>query len=318
MAKNLKPKFTLQSYPRRAGGYVANDDLFPLSKPLSNSKLKDAIRAAFERSLRNKKGNLLTPHLTPQELVKKCLNHLRERSDPILSPSFLSQCNLSEVFEMDAIAHEMQRHRMKIGNFYQFLVIELMKCRFTHVYDGKREGDVEAEIDTPTFGTGLRLYISVKKSSDTVGGQDIGGVFTRLETLAKQDKNLNRPYMGVVAVATPPKGITYNYQDSRTVRCKDDGSPYSPNCEIWYPGFLYPFVCGRESNDVYKEALKQVGSYLPFNSLKYREECAALLEGELRELGLVSTSTGRIDPQEFQDFICRSQESQNDKEEYDE
>ena len=54
----------------------------------------------------------------------------------------------------------------------------------------------------------------------------------------------------------------------------------------------------------------------PFNSLKYREECAALLEGELRELGLVSALTGRIDPQAFQDFICRSQESQNDKEEY--
>ncbi|MBI5307417.1 MAG: hypothetical protein HZB37_03535 [Planctomycetes bacterium] len=186
MAKNQKLKFTLQPYPRRAGGFVANDDLFPLPKPLNNKKLKDAVRTAFERSLRNKKGCLLSPHLTPNELVKTCLKHLKERSDPILSPSFLSQCNLSEVFEMDAIAHEMQRHRMKIGNFYQFLVIELMKCRFTQVYKKKREGDVEAEIDTPTLETGLRLYISVKKSSDTVGGQDIGGVFTRLETIAKQ------------------------------------------------------------------------------------------------------------------------------------
>ncbi len=212
MAKNQKLKFTLQSYPRRTGGYVANDDLFPLPKPLNNNKLSGAVRAAFERSLRNKKGNLLSPHLTPHELVKTCLRHLKERSDPILSPSFLSQCNLSEVFEMDAIAHEMQRHRMKIGNFYQFLVIELMKCRFTQVYDGKREGDVEAEIDT----------------------------------------------------------------------------------------------------------LKQVGSYLPFNSLKYREECATLLEKELRKFGLVNTTTGKIDPQEFQNFICRSQEPQNDKEEYDE
>jgi len=78
-----------------------------------------------------------------------CLAHLQERSDPILNPSFLSQCKLEEVFEMDAIAHEMQRHRMKIGNFYQFLVIELMKSRFTQVYDGKKEGDVEAEIETP-------------------------------------------------------------------------------------------------------------------------------------------------------------------------
>ncbi|MBI5307418.1 MAG: hypothetical protein HZB37_03540 [Planctomycetes bacterium] len=60
-----------------------------------------------------------------------------------------------------------------------------------------------------------------------------------------------------------------------------------------------------------------MGSYLPFNSLKYREECATLLEKELRKFGLVNTTTGRIDPQEFQNFICRSQEPQNDKEEYD-
>lgn len=318
MATTRKSKFILQPYPRRTDSCVADDCLFPQSKQINNNDLQAAIRSAFERCLRNKKGNLISPHLTPEKLVKICIKHLKERSDPILSPSFLAQCDLDEVFEMDAIAHEMQRHRMKIGNFYQFLVIELMKCRFSQVYDGKKEGDVEAEIDTPTFKTGLRLYISVKKSSDTVGGQDIGGVFVRLETLAKQDKNLNRPYMGVVAIATPPKGITYNYQNSRIVRCKDDGSPYSPNCEVWYPGFIYPFVCGRESIDVYKEALKQVGHYLPFNSLKYREECASLLERELTSLGLVETSTGRIDPQKFQLFISRSKESQNDKDEYDE
>ena len=318
MAKTQKSKFILQPYPRRTGSYVADDNLFPQQNPLNNSNLQTAIRAAFERCLRNKKGNMVSPHLTPEELVKICIRHLQERSDPILSPSFLGQCNLNEVFEMDAIAHEMQRHRMKIGNFYQFLVIELMRCRFSHVYDGKREGDVEAEIDTPIFKTGLRLYISVKKSSDTVGGQDIGGVFTRLETLAKQDKNLNRPYMGVVAIATPPKGITYTYQNSRIVRCKDDGSPYSPNCEVWYPGFIYPFVCGREATDVYKEALKQIGNYLPFNSLKYRAECAALLEKELIEYGLVDTSTGRINPQKFQEFISRSKESKNNKGENDE
>ncbi|MBI4024312.1 MAG: hypothetical protein HY360_04980 [Verrucomicrobia bacterium] len=225
---------------------------------------------------------------------------------------------MDEIFEMDAIAHEMQRHRMKIGNFYQFLVIELMKSRFTQVYDGKREGDVEAEIDTPKFSRGLRLYISVKKSSDTVGGQDIGGVFSRLETLAKQDKNLNRPYMGVVVVATPPRGLTQGYEESRIVRCKDDGSPYSPNCEVWYPGFIYPFVCGREANDVYREALKQVGQYLPFNTLTHRAECAALLADELKELGVVSPSTSRIDPQRFQEFISRSKSAASEEDEDDE
>jgi len=306
MAKRTKQKYILQSYPRSHESYVADDAIFPRCNPLKKSKLQIAIRSAFERSLRNKKGDFLTPHLTPRDLVRTCLKHLKERSDPILSPSFLGQCSLAEIFEMDAIAHEMQRHRMKIGSFYQFLVIELMKSRFTQVYDGKREGDVEAEIDTPVFKPGLRLYISVKKSSDTVGGQDIGGVFARLESLAKQDKNLTRPYIGIVAIATPPKGIICDFSNSRTIKFKDDGSPYSPNCEVWYPGFIYPFVCGLDPYDVYRESLKQVGNYLPFNSLKYREECSALLSEELKRLNLVDNSTGRIDPHKFQEFICKT------------
>ncbi|MGD1089364.1 MAG: hypothetical protein ABR955_11660, partial [Verrucomicrobiota bacterium] len=268
MATNsTRKQSALQPYPRRSGSYVASDELFPRPKPLADQKLQGAIKAAFERTLRKKTGTQTSPHLSPVQLVAMCLGHLQGRSDPILNPSFLSQCKLEEVFEMDAIAHEMQRHRMKIGNFYQFLVIELMKTQYKQVYDGKREGDVEAELETPKFSRGLRLFISVKKSGDTVGGQDIGGVFSRLEKLAKQDKNLTRPYMGVVAVATPPRGVTYDYESSRSIRCKDDGSPYSPNCEVWYPGFIYPFVCGREAGDVYKEALKQVANYLPFNTL---------------------------------------------------
>jgi hypothetical protein len=48
----------------------------------------------------------------------------------------------------------MQRHRMKIGVFYQFLIIELMRSRFLNVLDGKREGDVETEIEPPNFDKG--------------------------------------------------------------------------------------------------------------------------------------------------------------------
>lgn len=307
MARNsAKQKSALQSYPRRPDSYIADDVLFPRPQPLADFKLRNAIKAAFERMLKRKTGTTTSPHFSPAQLVQICLVHLQQRGDPILNPSFLSQCELEDVFAMDAIAHEMQRHRMKIGNFYQFLVIELMKTQYPNVYDGKREGDVEAELNTPAFERGIRLFISVKKSSDTVGGQDIGGVFRRLETLAKQDKNLTRPYMGVVAVATPPKGMTDDYQNSRTVRFQADGSPYSPNCEVWYPGFIYPFVCGREASEVYKEALKQVSNYLPFNTLKHEAECAKILVEELKKLGLVSPETGRIDPQKFQEFVSRA------------
>ncbi len=204
---------------------------------------------------------------------------------------------------MDAVSHEMQRNRMKIGEFYQFLVIELMRANFPHVYDGKREGDVEAEVDTPGFVGGLRLYISVKKSKDTVGGQDIAGVFRRLETLGKEDKNLSRPYMGVFAIATPPKGNILPYNKSRNMRYKQDGSLYSPNIEEWLPGFIYPYICGRVPQEVYKTAINFVGNYLPFNSLKYKEECSLLLEKKLKDLNLVDKNTGRINPIKFQEFI---------------
>jgi len=109
-------KGLLQPYPRRDdGSFVAADVLFPPSKPLATDALSSAIRAAFERSLKTKLGGRTSPELPPEKLVKQCLAHLRERSAPILSPFFLSQCKVEDVFALDAISYEMQRHRMKIG-----------------------------------------------------------------------------------------------------------------------------------------------------------------------------------------------------------
>jgi hypothetical protein len=116
-----------------------------------------------------------------------CLNHLRNRTDLILGASFYSKVVASEVFELDAIPHEMQRYRMKFGNFYQYLLVELMKKvarrpdpPIINAMDGEREGDVKADIRPPIFDRGLRLYISVKKSSDTIGGQNVDGVMSKL------------------------------------------------------------------------------------------------------------------------------------------
>jgi hypothetical protein len=166
----------MQAYPR-GEDYLADDKLFPRPKTkVAPAELSQAIGKAFERSFKDKQGNKTELAQTPEELVEVCLQHLKQRSDPILSPYFLSQCEVEEIFELDAISREMQRHRMRIGVFYQYLLIELMRLRLRNVSDGKREGDAEAEVDTPGFAKGLRLYISVKKSSDTVGGQDVSGM----------------------------------------------------------------------------------------------------------------------------------------------
>ncbi len=298
---------SLQPYPRRQpDGYLADDSLFPLPESsITAEQLNAAITRAFERALKNKSGEEKKLPQSPEELVTLCLQHLRQRSDPVLSPFFFSHCDVDEIFELDAIAHEMQRRRMKIGLFYQYLVIELMRYRFPLTYDGKKEGDVEADIDTPNFSRGLRLFMSVKKSADTVGGQDVGGMIRRLEAMAAEDKNLTRPYLCVACIATPPGGKLRAYTDSRLMRRNNEGYPYSPNCEIWLPGFIFPFISGLQPKDIYKAAFAKVGEFLPFYALSQRKECAALLTQELNKLGLVDENTGKIAPAKFQAYISQ-------------
>ena len=296
---------SLQNYPRRPD-YLADDSLFPLpKKAITPRQLEESIKRAFERCLKVKSGETTQLPQTPEDLVKLCIKHLRERSDPVLSPSFFSQCRVEEIFELDAIAHEMQRQRMRIGVFYQYLVIELMRHRFPSVYDGKKEGDVEADINTPGFSKGLRLFMSVKKSADTVGGQDVAGMFRRLEAMAFEDKNLTRPYLGVICIATPPRGRILPYDEARAMKRNTDGQPYSPNCEVWSPGFIFPFISGLHPTDIYKTALAKVGEYLPFHALSQRDGCSVLLAAELTKLGLVDLKTGTLDPIKFQAFISQ-------------
>jgi hypothetical protein len=300
----MAPK-KMQAYPRNED-YLAEEKLFPRPKnKVTAAELSLAISKAFERSFKDKQGNKTELAQTPDELVALCLRHLKQRSDPILSPYFLSQCEVEEIFELDAVSHEMQRHRMRIGVFYQYLLIELMRLRLNNVSDGKREGDAEAEVNTPGFDKGLRLFISVKKSSDTVGGQDVSGMIRRLEDIASEDKNLTRPYLCVVCFATPQRGIILPYKLGRTIKRNRDGHPYSPNCEVWSPGFAFPYVCGLDAEEVYRAALQSVGQYLPFHSLTHRKQCGKMVAAELKKLKLVNLESGRLDSLKFQEFITQ-------------
>jgi hypothetical protein len=182
-----------------------------------------------------------------------------------------------------------------------------MRYRFPLTYDGKKEGDVEADIETPGFAKGLRLFMSVKKSADTVGGQDVEGMIRRLEAMAAADKNLTRPYLCVACIATPPGGKIRSYFESRQMRRNNEGYPYSPNCEVWLPGFVFPFISGLSPNEVYRAAFSRLADFLPFYALTQREECAKLLTEELNKLGLVDENTGRIAPDKFQAFISQTQ-----------
>jgi hypothetical protein len=93
----------LQPYPRREDGSdIADDSLFPQpEQPLDSEQLKSSIRLAFERCLRNKRGEAVPLPKTPEELVKLCIQHLTERGDPLLSPSFYCQVPVEDVFELN-------------------------------------------------------------------------------------------------------------------------------------------------------------------------------------------------------------------------
>ncbi len=293
---------TLQPYPREGNTLLASSKLFPIKHPPLDEKVVDkSIDDAFNRCIKDKKGSKKSIIFSPEQLVSMTLKHLKERSDPILNPYFVSLFKAEHLFEYDAISYEMQRNRMSIGLFYQFLILELMKHSWS-VFDASREGDIVAEIDNEYFDKGLRIYMSVKKSSDTVGGQDIGGVISRLEKTAKDEKNLTRPYLCVVCFATPSKGKIQSYNEDRGIRCKSDGQPYSQNCEIWGPGFIYPYISGFNASEIYLRSIKRVSNYIPFLTIEYREKCSILLQKELLKLDLLNKDN-TINPEKFLRYI---------------
>ncbi len=264
--------------------------------------ISDCIDKAFSRCSLKKTGKKRIVADSPEALVDLCIKHLKTRSDPIVNPYFVSLCDVESLFELDAVSHEMQRHRMSIGVFYQYLLLELMRTRWP-VFDGAREGDIIADIETPTFESGLRLYMSVKKSKDTVGGQDVPGVIRRLESIAKEEKNLTRPYLCVVCIATPSQGKLLSYSADRHIKCSSAGNPYSLNCEHWGPGFVFSYVTGRNARDIYLQGIKRVAEHLPFFSLIYRDECSILLKERLAGLNLL-TKSGKLSPEKFLVFCC--------------
>ena len=268
------------------------------------------LRAAFKMHLGS---GFRVRGCGPDRPEPRAPNPERERPEVILigalSPHFYSLCDVEDIFQFDAIPHEMQRHRMNVGVFYQYVIIELMRAssksgdsNIEAVFDGSREGDVVAEINTPGFQQGIRLYGSIKKSSDTVGGQDVPGVISRLEKVAITERNISRPYLCVFIYATPPAGRIKSYEDSRSFRRNNEGYPFSENCESWEPGFVFPFISGRSATDIYRFAIARVGHFLPFYTIRFKKECSQLLKRKLGELGLL-TEEGKLDRIAFSKFV---------------
>ena len=130
-------------------------------------------------------------------------------------------------------------------------------------------------------------------------------MINRLEAVAKSEKNLTRPYLCVFGYATPPGGKIKSYELSRSVKNNNEGRPYSPNCESWQPGFLFPFITGRPPEDIYRISMRKIGEYLPFYAYEKRRECSAILKERFIKLGLVG-SDGKLDRTKFMEFLTEN------------
>ena len=83
------------------------------------------------------------------------------------------------------------------------------------------------------------------------------------------------------------------------MKCKQDGSPYSDNCEVWYPDFVFPYITGWSVLDLYKEISEIVEEYLPFNTLIYRSEAGALLRTELVKKSILAPTDEHMSKEQF-------------------
>ena len=306
-----------EPYPRERGSLLAKHALFPqLSPPMPEPQIVSSARAAFRKSSLTRSGDEKDISSTPEELARAALRHLKERTDPIDGVVFFSSIQVEDVFQFDAIFHEMHRHKMQMGDFYHQFILELMNASRTltnscveSANPGPREGDIIIDLKTPGFSRGLCVYGSVKKSADTVGGQDFGGAVKRLEKVAHEDQGRKRPHLCAFIIGNPIRGILRSYKDSRYIRSDRQKHPYSENGEVWEPGFIFPYLTGRSALDVFRISMGQVGDFLPYYTLQHKEAASRLLVDELRRLGLVNTQ-GRLDRNAFLEYV--SEETQED------
>lgn len=299
-----------QPYPRERGDLLAKKTLFPQpNPPMTDSQVASAAGIAFRECGLTRSGKVKDVPSSPEALVKVALSHLKERTDPIDGVAFFSSVEIEDIF-LDAIFHEMHRHKMQMGDYYHKFILELMKesrslskPNIQNANDGPREGDIIADVKTAGFSSGIRVYGSVKKSGDTVGGQDFSAALHRLERVAQEDQGRRRPYLCAFMIGNPIKGILRSYEDSRHIRGDRQKRPYSENGEVWEPGFIFPFVTGRPAHDVFKISLGLVEDFFPYFTIKYRKEASRRLRDELEHLGLIASHSNRLDRDAFLKFV---------------
>jgi hypothetical protein len=143
---------------------------------------------------------------------------------------------------------------MNSGWRYQFLAVDCARQsqRFKSVSDiGAAEGDFNAVIEFTNRDQKypLRLYVSVKNRSNTMGGQDWPKAIQALENVAKNDKNATGPYCCVF-------GIVMERGTRLIKRRQKTGEAYSSNTEVWLSDYFWPFFANYSYEEIMTTVLQ--------------------------------------------------------------
>ena len=320
MAKSTKT--VPQAYPRidddSRKDYGCLDDTTLVAHPgkLPVVKIKGLIRDAILNANSKSSREILSipDDATEDEVAKiyeregKALfKYFKKYSDdPASTADKLSGKHYREVALEQFRNRTLQKERMNSGWRYQYLAHDCAthSKRFKNVSDlGVAEADFIATITILDQSERLlRLYVSVKNRSNTMGGQDWPKAIQALENDAKNDKNQIGPYCCVFGIAID-RGSRYIKRERKS------GNAHSPNTEVWLSDFFWPFFSNYDYEEIMtlvwevlqemKQADKQqVQINVPDSLLESFGDCCRK-EGLIDEQGFFNDSRRLIQ------FFCR-------------
>jgi len=263
MAKMTAP----QNYPRiednnsKFDGYIDDSKLKQhyITIPVEDLKLiiENSIINANRKSGR---AILNIPFDTNEDLIneqyikegKELFKYFKKYcGDPASTANECSGRHFRQVAREQFRNRTLQKERMNSGWRYQFIARDaaIKSRRFVSVSDiGASEADFNVIVETVDGKKFVNIYVSVKNRTNTMGGQDWPKAIHALETVAKNDKNRNGPYLCVFGIAMD-KGSRIIKKDLKT------GTAHSINTEVWLSNFFWPFFANYEYSEIIKIVL---------------------------------------------------------------
>jgi hypothetical protein len=249
-------KLIVQGYPRLTGsGLLDDSSLVPHKIKPTIDKLKGIIVQAISIAERKSSRAILN---LPEDALDEQIDKTYKKEGRELFRYFIKYCGdpassayqfvgmkCSDVAQEQFRNRTLQKERMNSAWRYQYIAKDaaIASKRFKSVSDvGLAEADFNAVIKYNGNASFLTIYTSIKNRSNTMGGQDWPKAIAALEAEASTDKNRVGDYICVF-------GITIEHGQRRIRGNQKNKNPYSPNTELWFSDFFWPFF----SNYSYEE-----------------------------------------------------------------